>query len=223
MPPPGQDCWKVFVTTQPPEVIAKRIQEDSKLVSDGKTPSLTVYHLPKTKTPAALAIAAHLAPSPDLSRDTKFLLYENLLKKIRRYLEGGPRGHWPTFYNGGDNYLKDGPTWDASTNPASQAAKSGDENGDEEVTDTDLSVTLKVLQHLLLNSSLKLTTPISAATALLEELLEYPPHTTTSPPPEEHHNNNETSAPPTAPTLPSQTLPPPAPPQPSHRKRLCYI
>ncbi|KAF9637724.1 putative short-chain dehydrogenase protein [Lasiodiplodia theobromae] len=225
MPPPGQDCWKVFATTQLPEVIAKRIHEDSKLVSDGKTPSLTVYHLPKTKTPAALAIAAHLAPSPDLSRDTKFLLYENLLKKIRRYLEGGPRGHWPTFYNGGDNFLKDGPTWDASTNPASQTAKSGDENGDEEVTDTDLSVTLKVLQHLLLNSSLKPTDPISAATALLEELLEYPPDTTTSPP--EYHNN-ETSAP-TATTsnLPSQNSPPPppppAPPHQTHRKRLCYI
>ncbi|KAK0647775.1 hypothetical protein DIS24_g7444 [Lasiodiplodia hormozganensis] len=202
MIPPDQDCWRLFATIQPPEVIAKRIHEDSKLVSDGKTPSLTVYHLPKTKTPAALAIAAHLAPSPDLSRDTKFLLYENLLKKIRRYLEGGPRGHWPTFYNGGDNYLKDGPTWDASTNPASQAAKSGDENGDEEVTDADLSVTLKVLQHLLLNSSLKLTTPISAATALLEELLEYPPDTTTSPP--EYHNNNETALS----TAPNLTLPP---------------
>lgn len=220
---PDQDCWKVFATTQPPEVIAKRIHEDSKLVSDGKTPSLTVYHLPKTKTPAALAIAGHLAPSPDLSRDTKFLLYENLLKKIRRYLEGGPRGYWPTFYNGGGNFLKDGPTWDAS---ASQAAKSSDENGDEEVTSTELSVTLKVLQHLLLNSSLKLTTPISAATALLEELLDYPPDTTTSPPePEEHHHhNNETSAP--TPALTSQTTslaPPPPVPQQQHRKRLCYI
>ena len=63
----NQTCsWKAFIATQPLEALAKRIRDGTELqVNDGKTPSLTVYHMPKPNTPEALplAIATHSVPS----------------------------------------------------------------------------------------------------------------------------------------------------------------
>jgi NAD(P)-dependent dehydrogenase (short-subunit alcohol dehydrogenase family) len=82
-----------FVATKSEKEIAKRLRKDEALINADKQCSWVAWHLPGYDTKKGAAIAAHLAPTPDLSHDIKSVIYENLLNKIKRYLRvGGSRG-----------------------------------------------------------------------------------------------------------------------------------
>ena len=73
-----------FVATRSAEELAKRLREDESLINNGKPCSHVAWHLSGYDTEKGRTIAAYLAPLPGLTHDIKSIIYENLLKKIRR-------------------------------------------------------------------------------------------------------------------------------------------
>ena len=78
-----------FAATQSVEEISTRLKLDDELVNAQRPCSWVAWHLPSYDTDRGSAIAAHLAPYPGLGHDLKKTLYENVLNRIRRYLENG--------------------------------------------------------------------------------------------------------------------------------------
>ncbi|GME65007.1 Short-chain dehydrogenase protein [Neofusicoccum parvum] len=194
-----QSSWAHFVNTQPPEAIAKRIRLDDELVNAGSPCSFTAYFLPKSSTPHALAIANHLVPTPQLSPDTKRLVYQSLVSKIKAHLLEGPRS--ATRRADGRWALKGGITWQPPAEPEEQEKT---EPEDQELSSEDLSTTLRVLQRLVQTNTVQSTTPVSTAITTLQHRLHSAP-----PPPRKDEAAITTST--------HRSRPPP------HHQRLCYI
>ncbi|KAL1625453.1 hypothetical protein SLS56_007346 [Neofusicoccum ribis] len=184
----------------PPEAIAKRIRLDDELVNAGSPCSFTAYFLPKSSTPHALAIANHLVPTPQLSPDTKRLVYQSLVSKIKAHLLEGPRS--ATRRADGTWALKGGITWQPPAEPEEQEQA---EPGDQEPSPEDLSTTLRVLQRLGQTTTIQSTTPVSTAITTLQHRLHSAP-----PPPRKDEAAITTST--------HRSRPPP-----HHQQRLCYI
>jgi NAD(P)-dependent dehydrogenase (short-subunit alcohol dehydrogenase family) len=76
-----------FIATKTEQEIARRLREDEALIYEQKPCSWVAWHVPGYDTEKGSAIAAHLAPTPNLGHDIKRMIYENLVNKIRRHLK----------------------------------------------------------------------------------------------------------------------------------------
>jgi NAD(P)-dependent dehydrogenase (short-subunit alcohol dehydrogenase family) len=78
-----------FVATKSANDIAIRLRKDEALINAAKPCSWIAWHLPAYSTEKGKDIAEKLMPIPNLSHDIRETIYENLVKKIRRYLKDG--------------------------------------------------------------------------------------------------------------------------------------
>ncbi|KAF2827814.1 NAD(P)-binding protein, partial [Ophiobolus disseminans] len=69
--------------------IATRLRDDEALINAGQPCSWVAWYLKDYDTPKGKAVAEHLAPIPGLSHDIKRLIYGNILRKVRKYLDNG--------------------------------------------------------------------------------------------------------------------------------------
>jgi NAD(P)-dependent dehydrogenase (short-subunit alcohol dehydrogenase family) len=78
-----------FVATKSTNDIAIRLRKDEALINAGEPCSWIAWHLPAYSTEKGKDIAEKLMPIPNLSHDIRETIYENLGRKIRRYLKKG--------------------------------------------------------------------------------------------------------------------------------------
>lgn len=78
-----------FAATKTAEEIATRLREDEALINDGQPCSWVAWHVEGYNTSKGRAIAECLAPIPHLSHAIKNVIFDNLIRKIRRHLEDG--------------------------------------------------------------------------------------------------------------------------------------
>jgi NAD(P)-dependent dehydrogenase (short-subunit alcohol dehydrogenase family) len=145
-----------FVATKSAKEIAERLREDEGLVDAGKPCSWVAWSLPQYSTGKGEAIAACLAPIPHLSHDINRLIFENLAKKIRRYLNGEDssqalNGRVPTY-----------------------------QPSHEQLPPSELSTTLKVLAHLQEKTIIHEDTPAKLIISWLEQVTPRSPSYTSS-------------------------------------------
>ncbi|KAH7081062.1 dehydrogenase [Paraphoma chrysanthemicola] len=135
-----------FVATRSAEEIAKRLREDEVLIHSGQSCSWVAWHLKGYDTEKGAAIAACLAPRLDLSHDTRGLIYDNLVRKIRQHLKNEGFNGQSKVTGQQDNATKDVPA------------------------PSELSTALKVMLHLQGMAVIQSDTPARTIVAILKEL-----------------------------------------------------
>ncbi|KAH7066805.1 dehydrogenase [Paraphoma chrysanthemicola] len=135
-----------FAATRSAEEIAKRLREDEELINSGQPCSWVAWHLKGYDTGKGAAIAACLAPKLDLSHETKSLIYDNLVRKIRQHLKNESSNGQSKVTRQQENATKDVPS------------------------PSELSTALKVIVHLQEMAVISSDTPARTIVTILKEL-----------------------------------------------------
>jgi NAD(P)-dependent dehydrogenase (short-subunit alcohol dehydrogenase family) len=143
-----------FAATKSAKDIAIRLRKDQALIDDAKPCSWIAWYLPVYNTEKGKDIASHLTHIPNLSHDIKRTLYENLVGKIRRYLE------------------------DDQSRGTTHA--SPEDVASDQLSPSELSTALKVIRQLQDASIIQRDTPADTIASWLEQQTASQVHMTSS-------------------------------------------
>ncbi|KAK0619718.1 hypothetical protein B0T14DRAFT_519724 [Immersiella caudata] len=212
--------WSEFITTQPPQAIAKQLLQDAAALDAGGAPGQLATHLPVPSSNLALQIGTHLTPSPDLPEELKRFLYQTIRTRLRSAIENGDLTQEPPLPE--DGYLLPGDlttTVPLPITPRKPAIT--------EPTKSEAETALRVLRYLTLDARIHPEHLHQSINTLTIRFGLAPPDSDTQPTPESSHPQDQ-EPPSTSPNQPmtprwSSSVAQYHAQKPPSRLRTCYI